>query len=289
MPTKKTETSERLSETHFIDVWEGDLRHLMNVVSLCRELEASARTEIEAEHLRTTASRTKQYFESRKFLSRENDLPIWEKANQDDLAERLEKHVLSMSTVEKAFNRKLSGDPDEVIQNIDPSDVRKIELSMGSTYWPDHYAFSLSFDRQDGCKLVVSGPTSDWVIRVSGKLKGALEKQRPWYRWLRLYRFSVPIFYIPIECFYIWLHLFEGTHGKNISDANLALFFVSSVLVAPAVAYWLTEGLKKILPAFELSAEGRPTRVALLIKLLGRIVAWATAALIIPLVILYLK
>lgn len=261
----------------------------MRIVSLCRELEASARTEIEAEHIRAAESREKQFFDSRPYYSREKDLSAWEKENQDSLTGTLENHVLIMSTVEKAFDTKVSGDPDEVIQNIEPADVRKIELSMGSIYRESDFAFNLIFNSEDGCKVVASGPTSDWVILVKGKLKGTLEQKRPWYRWLRLYQFSMPMFYIPLQCFVIWFYLFSGTHEKKVSDSSLALLLLSNFTTVPIAIFWLAVGLKKLIPAFALSAQGRPTRVALRIKRIGKILGWTITAVLIPLAFLYLN
>ena len=77
----------------------------------------------------------------------------------------------------------LSGDPKEVLGEIDPPTIQRVAVAVPRSY--SRTRIEVHLTRRDGCALSVAGDDPEWVRAAYSSLVDELRQGVPWWHWLR--------------------------------------------------------------------------------------------------------
>jgi hypothetical protein len=270
------------TDSFSIDTWVGDLDSFRQILTVCRELEAKAKADYRGQRMNSEGHRKEQYFRENSYLGADTREAAWSNREQFDEQRALNSYDLSMTAVEQKLDHKVSGSPDDVMRMIDVSDLKTVSLAIGSVYSNDVEGVLIHFERDRGCTVKISSPRNEWVHVATGKLKPLLSKHRPPYWWLRQVRYSFLLFAVPLFAMLMAL-LVHGTHHPYKSG-ELTVVSLAVMTVCCLIGAGIGEGVRNLLPAFELIEKGQKAKGS---KRIGLVLAPATWLLgvIVPLVL----
>jgi len=269
-------------------MWVGDVDSIRELIEISKKLQKYAIDEVTKTHNNSRKSREKEFRAVRDSRYDEEFInQLWLERDESELQSEVDKVYLELRTKEKAFKRMRVGDPDDIISEIKPSDVQELELSLAKNHSYDSnvYSFELVMDQEDGCQLKCSGPTDDWVILVNNYFEPILKSSNPWYSIFRKFRFTVPLVGIPIVLAIALILKAINDHHTDLKSSDWATLWFLSLAFSPIFTFPTAEGIRKIIPAFELSASGKNANVANKVTRVGGIFLWLLSTIIIPILL----
>lgn len=264
--------------------WTGNLGDLAKVIKHCRALEASAQNEVTSVFKSSESARKSEYLRARSYSDPESLERQWPLQNESELAKATTALTLKMSATQKKWDREMSGNPDDVMKELDADDIVKITLSIGSLFWPSEttgYAAEITFDRTSGVEVRSVAPNSLWVESVTATLRSQLVNQRPWYWWLRY-----PL--VPYLAVILPIIVASPSIARAIMiDDPASRLAFALMLGSVAVVLGLVCGqlVKKLIPAFELVADGRKAFGARALGVVGASLLWILGTLVVPILL----
>ena len=268
-----------------VAAWTGDPEALSQVVKLCRGLEVRAKKQQAEQLSETTEWRKTEHAKTYSMLSGPALDAHWMEQDAAELTDSRLALTLAMRATEKKWDREYSGDPDDVLREIDVSEVVKISLSLGVEYptrGSGGISLQINFDRGYGCQVRTTAPTSEFVVLVDGELRPLLARHRPWYWWLRNGNTALPILAIPI--FATALAWLTSTPTAKPITAELWILIVIALLTSTfGVGLLLTSLLRKMLPAFELLPTGRNSHGSKVLGIAFSVILWIVGTVVLPL------
>ena len=270
-----------------VGAWTGDREALLRVVKLCRDLEARAKRDREDELVATSSERKVAFAKIFTHLDAKGLGSRWEAHEAEELADSRRDLTLRMRATEMKWDREYSGDPDDVMQEIDLGQVVKISLSLGGSYVPlsaGGISMELDFNRASGCVVRASAPRSDWVVLVDGQLRPLLAERRPWYWWLLNASAAPLVLAVPFFATSLaWLKSMPHEKPIPVSSWILigGLLAASAIFVGLGVFYLM----RRVLPAFELLPTGQEARGSKRLGMVLGVIVWVVGVIVVPLVL----
>ena len=258
--------------------WAGDLDDLRKLIRECRKLEATAKKQA-TENLRSSEKLRKaswaKVIESFGWTAEKID-EEWPEHDEREIAEAVSRTELALSVKERKWNRELSGVPEDVIEEINPHDVKSLEISLGVIYGSYPIGFKMEFGRTVGASVQIVSVSSEFVLVASDALRPRFVEQRPWYWWLSSYRVGIPLWMVPGALF-VLPHLSGVSSPPAYAAAAFAILLWDALVSVGVVSL-----IRLLIPAFELYRAGSRPRGARILAGVGAAILW-----IVPVVLPY--
>lgn len=267
--------------------WTGDRKEFDKLVSICRQIVDDARRRALAAIDRSPEAR-QRFIEVNEHAKTKTDKDrVWQHRVENLERDAAGSIRLSMRARHRKFEQEMSGDPSEVLEALEPSDIVKLGIGMGvpysnsPAYNTSGYGLQLDFDVREGVNVSISGPESDWVILASEKLKSSLIVRRPWYWWLLKEMVVGPIV---SGTFALTVGLSITPILINARDSILSAVFATLMLTVIGVTVGLgtAASIKKVLPSFELLEPGERAKGARVMGVVTAVVLWVVSSVAIP-------
>lgn len=287
-------TSPSLSQTatrkFTIASWTGDVQAVGKIVEICSDLQADALRTLDQAFAASTDARKEAYLADYAGGTSELRVRFWEEHNRRLKETYARAMAMEMTASERKWSQEYRGEPEDVLQLIDPTDVVRLSIKLGRAYSPtisEGYALRVTMDRKFGVEVEAIAPTTGWVARAEGQLRTLLVGRRPWYSVLRNQYLLALIVFVPLLVISsVFMAEWLGSSSKPTTGEFLGSAFVFGV-VSALVASLLTARIRNWLPAFELTPPGGRASGARKIALVGGVVAWLLASIVIPLLMLH--
>ncbi|MFE4949538.1 hypothetical protein ACFQ9V_05460 [Leifsonia sp. NPDC056665] len=264
------------------ECWVGTISDVEHLVRVCRELRSHIEDGIVTRFNAESATRRAK-FDAERYQFHEDDEheARWEKEETHLRAELLESARLQMSVESGKWEARLSGDPEDVIREIDdPEDVKTITLSVGTTpNWRlrDRNSLLVRVNKY-GAVAELSGHESNWIALASGKFNEEFKRTKPWYAWTRNPWGVMIVLGVPIGVLSLALNLYLTSLKINIVTASVFVVLVAFFVTIGAfkLAQFLT-------PRFRLYPSTHVLKSGRAIALSGA--AWVLSVVVIPVLI----
>jgi len=273
-----------------IAAWTGNAQGMGKVIETCRGLQADALLAAQNRLSESESERKTMYineYASWTGLPAEATDQLWQERDQREREELSRRLALRMTAVERKWSQEYNGSPEEIMQQIDPTDVVKLAIEIGQP-WSlsarDGYALSITMSRDTGVEVQVTAPSSGWVAQAEGQLRTLLMAGRPWYHFMQNIWWSVLIVWIPLMAT-IWSYQASRTNAPSspLATPETVIILITIGVVIPILTNLLSAGIRKLLPAFELTGPGGQASGARKLAIAGSVGAWIVASVVIPL------
>ncbi|MBF0687875.1 MAG: hypothetical protein IR158_08950 [Cellulomonas sp.] len=262
--------------------WAGDTAKLAKLLKAVRSLQDRALDDIERRHAETRDERRKEFASKHSYIADDNRMrEAFELSDAESLEFSRESVLVSMQATEKQLERTFSGDPDEVMKEVDVADVVALTISLGGTY-ASNYSLEVRFKRNLGCWVAASAPDSSWVVLVEAELRPILASGRPWY-WRLREGWGAGLLAVPVAVSINFAVFNIGDAARWAGDQRVAAL-VMVIGLSVIIGYGLTSLIRKALPAFELTEPGNSARGARVIGVIIAVLAWV-GGVVIPLLL----
>jgi len=169
------------------------------------------------------------------------------------------------------------GEPNEVIETLDPRSIEKLELTAPGGNPTAPASIRISLDRQTGCRLSVQGTDPSLVAGTFESLRQELQRGIPRWHWMR--RESTFGWYAMatglILAVALWPHIqLKSTDSLVWRALAAALLALLPAIGGAALLLWIT---KRFMPGFELLEPGATPKGR---RVLGFVAYWAVTLLI---------
>ncbi|MBD8012810.1 hypothetical protein H9633_10930 [Microbacterium sp. Re1] len=267
------------------DIWAGDLRALRGLVKTADELADYVRDKRQAVIETGKNERRREAHESWAFMGEEAADARWIEGERDLLEKFDRASAVVLEVEQRRWALVSSGDPESVMADIDdPSDVRRIKIELAERYSAllGGYRLTIELDERR-VQAVFEGPEAHWIDLVGTRLSGQLKRQRPWYWWFRsnvaLWVVGVPVWLVGLI-----LTLWLTNNGVELLAAlGVNLVFV---MLFSAVPIRL---IQRLVRPFELVEDGEKVKTARRLKVVGSVVAWVVASIVLPIALIWLN
>lgn len=260
--------------------WTGDRRNIEKLISVCGELVQDARTRALATVDRSDSARDR-YLSGNSYLqTKAQKTQAWIKELETRDSSAIDRIELQMKAHHRRFQQEIEGYPSDVLAAIEPSELVKLSLRMGSIHSGAEYGLEVVLDTAYGATVQLSAPESDWVILGVEKLKANLLACRPWY-W-RLLNDSV-VGTVVASTFFVAVVAPMSFRSDAFTDIILVVFF--AMVVAVPVGLGATGLIKRLLPPFELLEQGVRAKGSRVIGAVGAVVLWIAGSIAIPILL----
>lgn len=265
------------------DAWAGDVGSLRGLIKAAGEVAEYVRDKRRVALDASRVERREQFEDSYSYLPDERREAAWikqEEATYDKLASATK---LVMAVHQNRWNLERSGDPESILAEIDdPADVREVDITFADRWSRalGGYDFRINLDTRQS-NAWFEGPEAAFVDLAGARLANELRRQRPWYWWFRASWF-IWIVAVPGAVagflFGAWLQ----RNGASLLEGLLSQLLIQAILIAGP--YLL---LRRLVLPFELVPEGKSAPSGRRFKIVGGVITWVIASLVIPIVLAY--
>lgn len=264
------------------ECWIGTTEDLEHLVKTCDELRQHIESVIESRFIAGTAER-RAAFDAQRYsftsdVDHEARWPLRESAIHEEMLKSAQL-VLSVESVK--WNSRVSGSPEEVLQQIeDPKDVKKITLTIGTEHnmrLRERSSLDVVIDRKWGAEATLLGYETNWIALASGKLSEEFKRARPWYAWMRSAGGLTVIVGVPL------IALVAAAYLATLAKANLVSVLITELSLTFLILVGLNRLVHAAVPRFRLLPPGERLKSGRAVAV--GIGAWLTSTVVMPVLV----
>ncbi|KAA9110374.1 hypothetical protein [Microbacterium rhizomatis] len=188
--------------------------------------------------------------------------------------------AITMKAKQKRWSLQHSGEPQDVIADMDVEDVTEIEIAFGEGYnsLVSKYMLVVTLDERRA-NAQFRGPEPIFVDLAAKRLEEEFRRQRPWYWWLD----EGPGALVLLAMAAITSAIL-GVWMFNLGFPPIGTTGILSVVVVGlfSLAVW---GVRKMVKSFELVKDESQAAGRRRFKIAGIVIAWVAATIVIPLIL----
>jgi hypothetical protein len=185
-----------------------------------------------------------------------------------------------MTATEPDLWQTLQGEPNNVIEEIDPSFVDRLEIAAPADPTAPVRAV-VRMSKSEGCSLEGRGNDPAWVSSAGDALVSEIKRGVPRWGWLRWPRAGLLYFIVAIPITIALLRLLAAllsvsNESQSNQDSSAFLDWLLGTVVIAFPSLWIAGGIswlaRRVLPGFEITPAGGTPRGMRVLGFIGGLV-----------------